>query len=251
MFRLFIREKLKSSKTDRSKQSSTQRGIRNRRVYERFNVDHKHLTIMNEQDILLIREISSKGFSTQVSERGFERFQVGDMYSARMRYLGETYDLDAKVSWKSGKDTVGFELVNAERRTRDFMQRLLHPIALAHSLRKVEAEFMKNKSDGKTWYHGDGDTDLYTWKNSQGKVSAWQLISKDTFVDWEAGRGLRTGFLTINEGALGGVLELDSKAITPIVDDHLNPKTRQFAIDILMACTIEERDDVMQTILEE
>src|SRR5690606_28845794 len=110
----------------------------------------KHLTMMNEQDILLIREISAKGFSTQVSHRGFNRFQVGDVYAARMRYLGEIYDLDARVSWKSGKDTVGFELVTAERRTRDFMQRLLHPIALANSLRIVDAEFIKEKNDGKT-----------------------------------------------------------------------------------------------------
>ena len=115
MFRLFLRKKILSAGDKAAKALSAQAGkvgkagkagaakggkkkaaepeppIRNRRVFARYNIDHKHLTLMNDQDILLVREISSKGFSTEVSPRGFARLVVGDVYDARVSDVGHPY----------------------------------------------------------------------------------------------------------------------------------------------------------------
>lgn len=249
MFRLFLREKIKSApvkKNDRNDKTSQKR---NRREFERFSVDHKHLTVMNEQDILLVKDISAKGFSSQVSPRAFERLEIGDVYAARIRYLGEIYDLQAKVSRKAG-DVVGFELENAERRAVDFMQRVIQPIALAHTLQKVDTNFMQGNTEGKTWYHGDDDTDLYIWRADDGTLTAWQLISSEKFLDWDQTRGLRTGRLVITEESVSGILDVSRKALQQRLDAKPDDHFRQFSIDVVMATDIDDKDDLLSTILE-
>ena len=115
MLRIFLRRKVSSGKTKENEQptkSFRPSKTRNRRLFERYNVSQQHLTILNEQDILVVREISAKGFSSDVSERAFLRFTKGDIYEARIRYMGEIFDLNVKVTWKRNK-VVGFEIVNA------------------------------------------------------------------------------------------------------------------------------------------
>lgn len=249
MFRLFLRKKILSGAKGKAPLKAVGRDEpvrRNRRVFARYNVDHKHLTLMNEQDILLVREISAKGFSTEVSQRGFARLTVGDVYDARIRYLGEIYDLQARVAWKAD-NFVGFEIVKASRETLMFIKRLLRPIEIATSLQPVESAFMTDGPSGKSWYHGDEESDLYTWHDAEtSELTAWQLAVGDQYVEWKATDGFATGTLTGAQGreALMGA-NLSGPAQTQ--DAAVDPKKKQFAADVIMALQFPVREEILET----
>lgn len=250
MFRLFLRKKLLAGDgVARPKQDPAKAQQRDRRVFARFNMDHKHLTLMNEQDILLVREISAKGFSTEVSPRGFERLAIGDVYDARIRYLGEVYDLTARVVWKSD-NFVGFEIEKAARETLNFIKRLLRPVEIACSLQPVEAAFMHDQASGKQWFHGEQDTDLYIWSDTEtNEITTWQLASGEAYVEWNEAIGLSTGSLVAAQGARS-VLGTDLHSSTQTPDQKPDSDKRQFAIDIIMALPFPVRDDLLETILK-
>jgi hypothetical protein len=278
MFRLFLRKKiLDGGKTP--KRSAKDEGTapppprRNRRIFDRFNVDHKHLTLMNEQDILLVREISAKGFSTEVSRRGYERLTVGDVYDARVRYLGEVYALQARVAWKRGS-YVGFEIIKAGRDTLQFIKRLLRPIEIAASLKQVEATFLasgdaapatgkKGKgaaapkateasptmAAGKAWYHGDEESDLYTWHDPEtGELKAWQLAIGEQYVEWRGDGGLATGALRGVQGR-EALMGANLQGLTHQVDARIDPSKKQLAIDVVMALPHTVRDSILETLM--
>jgi len=250
MFRLFLRKKILSAAPlgkQRLQRIEDEGARRNRRIFERYSIDHKHLTLMNEQDILLVREISAKGFSTEVSQRGYDRFTLGDVYEARIRYLGEIYDLAARVSWKHD-GFVGFELVKTERETLMFLKRLLRPIEIASSLKPVETSYMNEGTQaGKTWYHGDEDTDLYTWHDpGTGRLRAWQLVVGGQYIEWSEAAGFTTGLLKSMAENLGFGDNL--KGLSPIADVVPDPDRRRLAVDVMMALGYPVREEIMETL---
>lgn len=246
MFRLFLRNKKLSRGSNQSTRHAAKNSKRNRRIFERYSVDHKHLTMLNEQDILVIREISAKGFSTLVSDRGFERMDIGDIYQARMRYLGEFYDLQARVSWKD-KGVVGFELEKADRTVLQFLQRLLRPMEIAQSLRPVEANFMSENQNGKSWYHGDSDSDLYTWHDRSGQIIAWQLVVNGEYVEWSSNSGLKTGKLQAAT-AEDQKMKIPLNAPVQVADHAIDSTRKQLATDILMSLQLPVREELLPTL---
>jgi len=245
MLRLFLKQKVSSRKSKPKDPRAFSK--RNRRIFDRFPVDHKHLTMMNEQDILLVREISAKGFSTSVSKTSLDRFQIGDTYSARFRYLGESYDVEAKVSWKDDEGSLGFEISKHNDQTREFIQRLLKPIAIASSLKKVDATFMRNNKEGKTWYHGDNDTDLYTWEGTNGQLKAWQFITNEVFLEWNEIQGMRTGYITVTNQSVSGITDLKKESLQQVFDPSTNQETLLMGLDIIMASNIEQKKLILET----
>lgn len=256
MFRVFLRSKLFEAGSDKKQKGkkkspapeAAKERTRNRRIFERYPIDHKHLTLMNEQDILLVREISAKGFSTVVSDRGHDRLEVGDVYEARIRYLGEVYDLEAKVSWKAPR-LVGFEIVKADRPTLVFLRRLLKPIEIAASLREVNSSFMENNLERKTWFHGDEDTDLYVWRDEGDGLIAWQLVTGPNYVEWKKGEGLISGSLALPQTR---DILIDNPFNGTIVarDPSVDATKRQHATDVLMAVQLPVREELLNTITE-
>lgn len=250
MFRLYLRKKILSA-GDKAAKALTKKGQaqtpkRNRRVFARYNIDHKHLTLMNDADILLVREISAKGFSTEVSPRGFQRLTVGDVYDARIRYLGELYDLQARVAWK--QDTfVGFEIVKASRETLMFIKRLLRPVEIAGSLNPVESSFMTEGQTGKTWFHGDEESDLYVWHDVEtSELKGWQLAVGDQYVEWNDAQGITTGSLAGVQGR-EALMGANLQGLTHSQDKVVDQKKRQFAVDVIMALQFPVREEILET----
>lgn len=250
MLRLFLRKKVQSGKGgDEKKKPARTSRHRNRRLFSRYNVTQQHLTIMNEQDILVVREISTQGLSSDVSDRAFHRFNLGDVYEARIRYLGEIIDLRIRVAWKREK-VVGFEFSNPDRQTLVFLRRLLRPVELASSLKEVKTEFLENEKGHKHWFHGDGNTDLFVWKTTTGDLEAWQLVTNRDFVEWNSSGGLATG-VTRDSGqnTTGDTL---TRTEPVLVRDELPDMDRiQFATDIIMALVWKDKDLLLETLMRQ
>lgn len=253
MFRLFLKKKIidgENASTNGNGEAARVRAhaqsaiAKNRRVFSRYNVDHKHLTLMNEQDILLVREISAKGFSTDVSQRGYERLFIGDVYEARVRYHRETYDLRARVAWKAD-GVVGFEMVETPHETLGFIKRLLKPIEIAQSMQPVDPSFLRESEHEKAWYHGDQESDLFIWKEQDtSHVKAWQLSIGNQYVEWSELRGLVTG--TTSPTPVSEVLTHPTAQIQQ-PDQAIDGSKKQMAIDIIMALQDPVKDLILET----
>ncbi|MFW7380488.1 MAG: hypothetical protein ACOH5I_16870 [Oligoflexus sp.] len=249
MFRIFLRKKLLSGHAEEAPNSKQERPSRqrNRRLYQRYKVNQQHLTVMNDQDILVIRDMSPKGFSSDVSSRAFGRFELNDVYEARMRYLGELHDMSIKVAWKRNK-VVGFEVCQAQPATLKFFRRLLRPIQLANSLAKVDAAFMRDTDQGKTWYHGDEGTDLMIWRATNHQIEAWQLICGDQYVEWHSHNGFSSGTIRQDGSSGSGILKSTEELM--VRDSDLNDDRLRFAMDLIMAFRYDEKHELMDTLVQ-
>lgn len=245
-FRIFLRKKLTGNDSTNGGRVSTKPSYkRNRRLYDRYNVSQQHLTILNDQDILVIREISPKGFSSDVSHRAFQRFEVGDVYDARMRYLKEIHDLRIRVTWKRQK-LVGFEIVNTSKDGIRFLSRLLRPIKLSHSLKEIKAEFISDLDGRKIWLHGDNETDLYIWYADSGNISAWRFSTQNEFVQWNGINGYTTGYLKPSPptNSIDTLVKQD-----PVLIKDTEPEEAriQLALDVIMALDSNHKHPLLKT----
>ncbi|MEZ4742641.1 MAG: PilZ domain-containing protein [Bdellovibrionota bacterium] len=250
MFKLFLINRLLSAQANESDSQVTApstRRKRNRRIYERYNIDNKHLALMNEQDILLVRDISETGFSTEVSPRGFERLKIGDIYHCRLRYLDEIYELEAKVTWKA-KQFVGFEISETDARIKTFLARIIQPLEIGQSLKKVNRTDEANNSLVKEEFQGNESTSLSLWYNNKyGKLKAWQLEDDDVYIGWSDDSGLRTGRISVSDKIIGAKQPWEK---IRHIDNAINPQSKQYAMDIIMAFSEEVKSEILESLSE-
>ncbi|NBQ53695.1 MAG: hypothetical protein EBU49_08955, partial [Proteobacteria bacterium] len=164
MFRFFLTKKIFAGKirevaagSERpglDRQTDRQAGQRpNRRMNERFSFDHRRMTMMSDQDIMVVREVSETGFSSVVSERTWARMGIGDGYSSRVRIGPDVLEFSVKVAWKdvlnaadpdAGSEApvthlLGFEMIKDAENSVAGWRRLIRPSALAGSLQRVDS----------------------------------------------------------------------------------------------------------------
>ena len=159
-----------------------------------------------------------------------------------MRYLGTLYDLKFKVSWKKNK-AVGFELYEPSTESIQFFKRIVKPIQLAGSLQKVDAEFLSHNLDGKIWYHGDSETDLYIWTSENKDLKAWQLRTGNHVVEWNSEKGFSTGTVERPSTNSESASNLETRN-----DSEIDQEKIQFASDVLMALQTEFRTEIINTL---
>lgn len=249
MFRLFLMDQLAKGMEKVSKELEDsplpKHHARNRRIYERFPMEHKHLALLNDQDILIVRDLSMNGFSTEVSKRCYLRLNVNDEYRCRVRYLGEIYDFEARVSWKS-RNFVGFELVKDDFKVKKFLLRLLKPIEIGLSLKKADDKFAKNTNKKEhICLQGIANTELSMWFDEGQRLKSWELEIDKKFIKWDPFDALVTGKLK-NEETGASLLKPWEKE--KILDQNVNQDLKQFALDLFMVLRSEQKDELLETL---
>jgi hypothetical protein len=246
VFRIFLKKKIESGEMSQTGNAEAAKG-QDRRVHERFSVDQQHLTVMNDQDILQIRDISVKGFCSDVSDRAFERFTINDVFEARMRCHGEIQAITIRVMWKRGK-AVGFELHEPSREALIFFRDLVRPYQLAQTMRLIEAQFLHDQDKGRLWYHGE-DIDLHIWSSEEGALNAWQLVADDQLIEWSSTDGIRTGIIAYKGGKTIFGVDEDGES-HHVLDPKVEVKRVRFAADVFAASNVDELQDLEKTLDE-
>lgn len=240
MFKIYLNRQLheleESNKTDKP---------RNRRSAERFDVTEQNILALNDVDMLRIKDISLSGFSCLVSERAYERFSLSDVYLADLKYGGQTLEANIKVAWKADS-IVGFELISPTRELLGFFQRLVHPMEVAKSLSATTPQLISENQSEKTWYHSDDGCDFLVWRSSDLKTEAWQLVTKDFFIEWSLQGNLETGTVKHKKSSKTQAEEEEETE----TDDSPNIDTIRLAIDILMALSTKDSHAAIDTLQE-
>lgn len=252
MIRLFIRRRLVAG-TDQAQLEGSRRilknNLSNRRLSERVGINHKHLTLLNEQDIFVIEEISQKGFRARVSARAIVRLKQGDVYEGRIRYLNENFDLSARIAWKS-EDSIGFEIAEMPESTASWINRLIKPVQIAANLNEIKAGFIEGGTEGKSWYRSDTGVDLVVWKNFHEDVIAWKLTLPGFFIQWSTQNGLVTGELSLPTDPTD-LSEIDRNQLNiGNPDSEVDLLKKQFAEDLIVAIRFPIRKKLLETMSE-
>jgi len=252
MFRLYLKKKLLDGliapeQTENIAVHKPKR--RNRRVKNRIALNSSQLTILNEKDIFIVREISTSGFSSLVSNDTIKRFSPGDTYEAKFQYLSQIFELNTKVAWMRGKQ-IGFEIINTSKKTQEFLNRIMKPVEIADSLQKIESNFASFDEQGKTWYHGEYDSDLYTWHDVEGgSLYAWQLSIGDDYIEWSENRGMKSGKTEQYDLVNSKVSAIPSVPVANVKDLKVDMQKKQLATDIIMALSYPVREEILNTIM--
>lgn len=242
MFRIFIKKKIGSGKEAGGKRFIPRTSLRrNRRLVQRYNVDQKHLTLLNEQDILVIRELSANGFSSDVSDRGFQRFVIDDVYEGKLAYSGQTYPLRMRVSWKKNH-VVGFEIIKLGEKAAQFIEEVLEPLTIGSSMKEVEST--TEVSGHKVTLEGTRGAHLSIWFADSQTIASWRMHWDQSYVEYDSHVGIKTGTLRPVEGlSQGGATITD-----PYVDDlEVNKIAKKFAYDVVMGMTVPYRDVLLDS----
>ena len=250
MFRLFLKKRIKAGNAPQGKRKISRPSYRrNRRLHERYNVDQEHLTVLNDQDILVVREISNNGFSSDVSDKAYQRFTIGDVYDGKIRYFNEIHDLRIKLSWKKNK-VLGFAIEELSSQGKSFLQRLIKPMQIAANLKEQPLPTPEESDSSKIWlYCPKSETSLFIWLSQDGIVQGWQLCRERVYTQWSSSHGLGTGTFQRPQSFDGadGPFKLEANLVK---DESINKDTKQEAFDILMALHSKYKHALLETIKE-
>jgi len=170
---------------------------------------------------------------------------LGDVYDARIRYLGDVYSLHIKVVWKA-ETFLGFEIISTNPETMAFLQRLIRPMEIAASLELVDESYTADSDSGKMWFHGDQNADLFIWRNTEsGAMIAWELNLEAETYSWSTTTGLRHILKSSRD-----VVNVEGH-LSPDHDSNHNTADREskmFAVDIVMALPHPIRDQILETL---
>lgn len=250
MFRFFLTKKLFSGES-----SPVVRAERpNRRMSDRFFFDRRRMTMMSEQDIMVVRDVSSTGFSSIVSERVWTGLNPGDGFASRVRVGHDILEFDIRVAWKDVWDPggpggvehlIGFELVHSRPGAEEAWKRLIRPFSLAGTLRKVDSAFMQQYGSSKVWYRGEHGCDLMIWSAPEGgELVAWRLSFDGHYVEWRSGAGFETGTSPdqFHSALVAATLPGNGGSGDFRQKGHARPDRRRLveALDILSASDLDE-----------
>lgn len=244
----FILKKLISSEENQP-QPQSDNNI-DRRQYDRYEMNTTPVSAAGEGEVLIIREMSLKGFSAYIPEEAFKNLSVNDCYRVLMRIGKHVQKLKAKVSWKAGKSLVGFELVDLDKQSVDIIQKIVKPVAIAKSLNLVTGNLNQDDHGEKIWFHGDEDTDLFAWHTGDGRMNAWQLIFSDRFICWHSEVGLRTGTLQVAQSESDKLVELSRDNLVQQFDQMPDQETLSFAVNLLKATNLDIKEQILAEMYE-
>ena len=247
MFQLYLMKLLMSGKKSKEQpwEEPPSETLFSRRIYNRYDVRDKNLTLRNETDIFLIRNISKYGFNVKVPKRSFTRLEEGDIYHCKMRYMDEAYSCKAIVRWK--KDLlIGFELSSDSTQTQKFFSRLTRPLEIGSSLQQDTTDQLPPNVSK---FSGLSQTDIYLWQTNKQTIKEWLFQNKLFILKYNSHNKQFTKIKLTNEK--DRVSPTHPFKISKIEkDDTPTKKERVFVKDILMASTVYFKHDLIKTLLD-
>gem|GEM_PF-3615118 len=243
IFRLYLINKLKEGTENID--GKTPRGFIERRKNKRFSVKDKKILASNQDDLLLINNISKEGFNTETNERTFSRLKVGEVYACKIRYRKENYVCEAEVRWKE-KLSVGFSIKNPDSSISHFMTRLTLPHQISETIEKIEEKKILEKLiPNINWYTGEQETHIVMQKI--GGYLKWLIKTKEFLIYYDLKelkaakeeRPLSPDILNFFFSNPDSVMFFQAKK------DHIT-----FVEDIVMASDIENKEEILEHLAE-
>ncbi|GAB4015362.1 MAG: hypothetical protein Fur0010_14320 [Bdellovibrio sp.] len=162
-----------------------------KRVFPRFPFSSLIFRIEGGRSFEVI-DISHSGMQLALRDGGHE-FKGDEKIEGSIHWRSSVLDLNAVVKWTKGT-RLGVEFVQ-DKKFQSKLQDFLSVENMAKHLRPVhEANLdLELPAQLKYWLQADGPVEVFVWRHNDGEISRFQILLLQSFVEWEDGKGVRSG----------------------------------------------------------
>ena len=181
-----------------------------------------------------VKDISYNGMRLSLKDGG-HTYITGSNIVGCVHWKGETLDTEGTVKWVSGHNLgVEFNVNDAfKKNIREFLgvENILKGLRAIHNS-PLDIDLPSNL---KYWLRSDGKFEVFIWRHNDGEISKFQILFLDFFVEWQDGKGLKTGSV-INSKNIDSPLENEGELLFEF-EDSCDGEKVNFARDITSKIT--------------
>lgn len=144
--------------------------------------------------IFEVRDISYTGMQISLKD-GQHRFVQGDAVGGTLNWRGHTLLTKGVVKWvKGAKLGIAF---SDDASLKEAIKSFLCIDNIISSMRPLhESHFsVELPPQLKYWLRADGPFEIFVWMHGSGNISRFQILMMKDFVEWEDGKGVKTGLV--------------------------------------------------------
>ncbi len=163
---------------------------KNSRYFRRYGLEKEKITMIYENDIMVLVNISYDGFCLKVSSRVLDSISIGQScYFKKFRLFDRQVPIYAQVVWISKKDsTVGF-CIDQEKSGPDFhslIEPVLLPLDIASSFKQIDIGTFDDITTKTLIYRGSYNSEIFIKFQSQNSLDPKvQTINSCSFPDYD------------------------------------------------------------------
>lgn len=201
-----------------------------KRVLPRFPFNY--LTFKTEHDkpqVFAVKDISFSGMQLALKDGGHPH-KNGEKIKGRLHWKGAQLELEAQVKWVHGQ-RLGVEF-QAETGFEDEIKSFLSINNIIKSMRPLHrsALDLDLPANLKYWLQADGPVEVFIWYG-HSDISRFQLIMMDSFVEYQDGKGLKSGKVVTKRDLDTPLVKEDEFVFE--MDERLNDDRLDFAKNIV------------------
>ena len=145
-----------------------------------------------DSPVFQVVNISRTGMQLSLKDGG-HTYRVGEKLSGELHWRKARLNLEADVKWVKGA-RLGLEF----RQNEGFEEQLTDFLSIENivaGMRPVHESGLDLDipNNLKYWLRADGPFEVFVWRHRDNELSRFQVILMDHFVEWQDGRGLKTG----------------------------------------------------------
>ncbi len=164
-----------------------------KRILPRFPFNYLTFKAQNGAErVFAVKDISFTGMQLSLKDGGHP-YKIGETVHGELHWRGAVLDLKAEVKWVHGQrlgvkfsDTPAFE-----EEIKGFLSidNIIKGMKALHQSR-MDLDF---PSDLEYWLQADGPVEVFVWTHHDREISRFQLIMMESFVEYQDGKGLKSG----------------------------------------------------------
>ncbi|MAE59094.1 MAG: hypothetical protein CME69_09450 [Halobacteriovorax sp.] len=186
-----------------------------------------------------VKDISYSGMRICLKD-GHSNLLEGDSVSGEIHWLKNNIQIDGVVK-RVDDDSIGI-VFNGGRESELKLKDFLSVENVAQCLRSIHdyKDQVEIPTNLVCWLRADGPFEVFVWTHPDGEISRMQVIMMNHFVEWNDGKGLKSGEIT-------SIKNHDSPLVTEeefefLIDPKLDELKLQFASRIVNGVDAEGLD---------
>ncbi|MBK25315.1 MAG: hypothetical protein CME70_15075 [Halobacteriovorax sp.] len=163
-----------------------------KRIFPRF--PFTYLTFKansGEEQVFEVLNISYTGMQVSLKNGGCD-FKPDSAIGGDLHWRGASINISGSVKWVKGQRLgIAFD----DKLTQKEIPAFLSIENIVAGMRPVHDSGLdiEMPNNLKYWLRADGPVEVFVWEHNDHETSRFQIIMMDSFVEWEDGKGLRTG----------------------------------------------------------
>lgn len=191
--------------------------------YLLFKADH------GEERAFEVKDISYSGMQLCLKNGGHS-FKVGEHIEGSLQWRAASLEVKGPIKWVKGQRLgVAFsEDDGFEDQIKSFLS-IKNIIASMKPLHTAGLD-LEVPGDLKVWLQADGPVEFFVWQHSGGDIAKFQIIMMDSFIEYQDGKGLRSGRVLTKRDLETPLVHEDEFVFE--IDDQLSEARLDFAQEL-------------------